>query len=206
MAQNTDVFTIDNMASTASTITLPQGISIYGGTTYGGGGGGYQYPINIVTNTATTYYPNWVGTGYTTGPVFTYEPDQATLDRLTIENVVDRMITQIDKKQPLVVCVDSDVTNQQMREIADTLTANGVHATVIRGARAGYGFPATNLPMEDKRVDVLARIGEMWERAPHTKLTDLLSWWDGSEMTDEAFAAAVEVHFLKVMNTTKNAL
>jgi hypothetical protein len=82
------------------------------------------------------------------------------------------------------------------------LKDNKVPGIVIRGARAGTGFNAGFIPPtdEDRRVDILARIGDLWEKCPTLRLTDLLNWYNGDSMPDEEFITSIEVFFTKVTN------
>jgi hypothetical protein len=132
----------------------------------------------------------------------TYEPSQATLTPQILDSLFEKMVTTVRRNEKVIVCVDSDVTSEQMREAAESLTARGFDGIVMRGARAGTGFRGNpqNLTREETRVDILARILELWQQRPELKLTSLLEWYHGEEMNDEDFAAAVEVHFQKVTN------
>lgn len=207
-----------------------EGYDSYGNHIYVGGGGGGEYtseswptidlstqgPLNIMmtgTNTNTNISPWTVGTNivggpYLSGPAnFSYpinislDPNQSTLQFDGIlEDLFEKMVTRVKPGERIVVCVDDDVTDTQMRSIIDEV-ARKFDGVVIRGARAGTGLRGDMvLKEEDERVDILARIGEIWEQRPDLKLTDLLSWYAGQSMEDGDFASAVEVHFAKVAN------
>lgn len=196
----------------------------------GGGGGEYaseytstswptidlstQGPLNIVmTGTNTNISPWTVGTNivggqYLNAPLTTNYPIYVSLDpnraTLEFENIIDdlfeKMVTRVKPGERIVVCVDNDVTDTQMRTIIDEVERK-FGGVVIRGARAGTGLRGDMvIKEEDERVDILARIGEIWEQRPDLKLTDLLSWYAGESMEDGDFASAVEVHFAKVAN------
>jgi hypothetical protein len=83
-----------------------------------------------------------------------------------------------------------------MDEISQSLTRHNIEAVIIRGARAGTGRPPGSGP--DKRIDILARLAETWERHPDLTLAELLCWWSGTNMTDDEFAAATDVYARKV--------
>jgi hypothetical protein len=174
-------------------------------------------PLNLnitgITTASTTTNPIWMGgsAGTGTGPYvvvpgntwqYNFEPNNLTLTPEVIDCLFEKMVTTVDKNQKVIVCVDLDLTSEQCHEIKEGLNDAGFDGIVMRGARAGTGFGGNpqNLTKEEKRVDILARIGELWELAPELKLTDLLEWWGGEEMQDEDFASAVETYFLKVTN------
>jgi hypothetical protein len=175
-------------------------VSISGGTTAvsisgGGGGGGSvsNYP---------SYYPG-TSTSWPAGswPIYAQvtAKEQVLNDTAVMDALIARMITQVDPDRDLVVCLDSDCTPEVIGEITMRLQERGIRATVIAGARAGYGCSmSTVVRPEDKRIDILARIGELWEQRPDLPLTELFSFFCGQDMTDEQFAAAVEVHFKKL--------
>jgi hypothetical protein len=119
-----------------------------------------------------------------------------------LDSIIEKLATTVKPGEKIVVCVDMDVSWEQCHEIEEGLIQFRVPAVIIKGARAGTGFldgfqPKTT---EERRVDVLARIGEVWAQRPDLKLTELLSWYNGGEMDDEDFASACEVNFLKVTN------
>lgn len=130
-------------------------------------------------------------------------PNAATLTPGAIEALAEKMVTLQKPGEKMVICVDHDATTTQVRELHDMLIERGIkNPIIIRGARAGTGFLGNILlaTEEDKRVDVLARIGEVWAQRPDLKLTDLLQWYAGEEMENEDFATAVEVHYMKITN------
>lgn len=146
-----------------------------------------------------------VPSGLSTAMTYPYvyaEPNQETLNAQIVDTLFEKMVTTIKPGERIVVCMDKDVTSTQMREVAEGLAAHGLDGIVISGARAGTGFEghAQKLTQEEQRVDILARIGELWDRCPHLKLTTLLEWWGGEEMEDADFAKAVEIYFQKVTN------
>jgi hypothetical protein len=163
-----------------------------------------SYPSTTVTTynpvypygTAITNYPTTVNNSY-----YDFTPNSEQIKNIGVDALVERMVTKIKKDDIVVICVDNDATTEQLREIANKLSEQGIKGTVIRGARAGTGFPYKGkMTDEDKRVDILARIGELWASRPDLALTDMLKWYTGEDMTDDAFAVAVEVHFKKVAN------
>lgn len=142
-------------------------------------------------------YPGYNTT--TTTPVFLPQPDALTLSAEVIEALFGKMITVVGEDEKVIVCVDPDVPDADQSRIAARLTELDFKGIVITGARAGKGLPLERLPSpEEERVDILARIGEIWSHRPDLRLTDLLSWYTGGPMEDRDFAAAVEVHFEKV--------
>ena len=173
-------------------------------------------PLNIVTTSGTTSWPNtapmyinippgW-STATTYGTAFTYlyypDPNAVTLTPELVDTLFEKMVTVVKPGERVMICVDQDLTSEQCREVSDGLTDRGFDGIVLRGARAGVGFKGNpqNLTREETRVDTLARILELWQQRPELKLTSLLEWYHGEEMNDEDFAAAVEVHFQKVTN------
>jgi hypothetical protein len=129
-------------------------------------------------------------------------PDAATLSGEAIKALVEKMVATVKFGEKLVICVDSDVSTSQVTDLQEQLHEHGLRGVIIRGARAGTGFKGNVLlaTSEEQRVDILARIGEMWAQQPNMKLTDLLQWYAGQEMEDDDFATAVEVHFQKITN------
>lgn len=184
--------TVDNHTGSVNTVH-------HGGTVaanIGGGGGtasiNINYPYNVIPNggflsTANTIQwnvtPNW--------PVLN-TPE-------IIDALITKMVTLYKPEDPLVICVDDDFTPAQVNEFRDALNACKLKAVVVRGARAGTG-PAIFRPVkpEHERIDILGRLAEIWERKPDLNLTELLAWWDGTNMNDDDFAAATEVHFNKI--------
>jgi hypothetical protein len=147
---------------------------------------------------STWSYPNtW---SYPYGGTIVTPNAQMLQDPTVMPKLIDKMLTVQKPGEKLIVCVDNDFTPQQIQELADSLTAQGVDAIIIPGARAGYGYGGV-IPFRDeqRRIDILARIGELWERRPDLALTDLLEWYRGEHATDEDFVAAIEVHFKKRM-------
>jgi hypothetical protein len=177
--------------STTGTIhytTYPNGgyITPSGGIVAGGGGGS---SIN---------HP-WINTAVTFP--LTVHPDAQTLSvhPEVMEKLISKMITVCKEGEPLVICVDADFTPQQLSELTEHLTSNGIKGVLIAGARAGHG-PAIYRPIKPghERIDILGRLAEIWERKPDLNLAELLAWWDGSNMNDDDFAAATDVHFSKI--------
>lgn len=161
----------------------------------------YPYGITIPSSAVSTNVP--LGTGPTTayinwpaiGPGKILLNDPGILDQL-----ISKMITLYKPEDPLIICLDNDFTPQQINELAKYLEIKGIRGVIISGARAGTGRPIYHPIKEGReRIDILARIAEVWERRPDMHLTDLLEWWDGSHMEDDDFAAAVDVYFNKIM-------
>ena len=176
-----------NYYSTAATFPL----SSYG-----------TYPLNIPMSTAVTSY----------NPVLPYSlyappaaPNRDTFEKADLEQLAQAYTTVIRPNDKVIICVDNDVTTEQIAALAKMLDHNSITGLVVRGARAGTGFPASIVfpDPRDKRLDTMARILDCWERRPDLSLAQLLSWYqDAGEvarhMDDERFAAATEVHFKKV--------
>lgn len=192
-----------DLYTTSNTISYDPNV-IYGG----GGGGSYNNNLTInvppgwstaITNNIWLNSNTAIGTGsYINWPTIV-TPNAETLKAEMVECLFQKMVTTVKPGEKVVVCVDSDVTAQQAREFAESLDDNGVTGIVIRGARAGTGVKSDAvIRPEDTRVDILARLGELWEQRPDMKLTELLSWYQGQRMEDKDFAAACEVHFDKV--------
>jgi hypothetical protein len=144
---------------------------------------------NIFTNNPNIYYNPPMGTEWLTMPGM-------------IDTVIEQLTTRVKDDEKIVVCVDDDMSWDQVHEIQRGLKDNKLTGIVIRGARAGTGYKGGYVAPtpEEARVDVLARIGEIWALNPSLRITDLLQWYDGQEMTDEEFATSVEVHFMKLSN------
>lgn len=179
--------------------TLPSNTIITTGSAAGGGGGGINwYPPGPIWGTANTFPLGTAGTAYTYPyPVIT--PNEVLLnDSAVMDSFIDRVVTETDTSKTLVICVDMDCSPEVQNEIAGRLADRGIQAMVIVGARAGYGYPSFNANPEDRRVDMLARIGELWEQRPDLKLTELFQWYAGADMEDEDFVKCTEVHFKKM--------
>jgi hypothetical protein len=120
---------------------------------------------------------------------------QILSDPEVLDKLISRMVTLYKPEDPLIICVEKDFTPQQVREFVDVLNDRNIKAVVIPGAHAGTGRPIFRpIKEERERIDILARIGEVWEQHPHLSLTELLKWWDGTQMNDDEFAAAVDVY------------
>ena len=119
-----------------------------------------------------------------------------------IDTVIQKLTTTVKKDEKVVVCVDDDMSWEQVREIQRGLHENKISGVVIRGARAGVGFKGGYIPptSEEARLDILARIGEIWSQRPELRLTDLLKWYEGQDMSNDEFATSIEVHYTKVVN------
>lgn len=149
--------------------------------------------------------PGWMSTSNTFPGTYAYyppDPNSATLTPPVLDSLFEKMVTVVKPGERVMICVDQDLTAEQCREVSEGLTDRGFDGIVLRGARAGTGFAGEqqNMTREETRVDTLARILEVWQQRPELKLTSLLEWYRGEEMSDEDFAAAVEVHFEKVTN------
>jgi hypothetical protein len=163
----------------------------------GGGGGMYGIYTGLGTAVPPMYSISTSGTYYTPPNI----GDWMTMPGV-IDSIIEQLTTRVKDGEKVVVCVDDDMTWEQVHEIQTGMTRNKMSGIVIRGARAGTGYGGGYKPPtpEEARVDVLARIGEIWALDPKLRLTDLLQWYDGQDMTDEEFATSVEVHFQKVTN------
>jgi hypothetical protein len=161
-----------------------------------GGGGGY--------GSTGVYYPSTIGTAATSNwpliPWNPVNPNELLLNDSTVmDALIGRIVTKVDANKTLIVCVDGDCSPEVLNELTARLTEQNIPAVVIRGARAGYGYPANpKIRDEDKRVDMLARIGELWEQRPDMGLTELFQWYAGARMEDEDFIKCTEVHFQKL--------
>lgn len=168
-------------------ISVPPGINtiIYSGNTSGrpysvvaGGGGGGSSPM-----------ANWVEGSYT----------PLTVEPVDTEALAERIVTQYVPGNPLVICFDNEFTSEQVNEITGQLIRHNIEAVLIRGARAGTGRPSPGyIADEGKRIDILARLAETWERHPDLTFAELIRWWNGENMTDADFAAATDVYAKKV--------
>lgn len=164
-------------------------------------GGGGIYSTAYTTTLGTAAPPMYVIS--TSG---TYYSPPLSVDWLTmpgvIDTVIEQLVTRVKTDERVVVCVDDDLSWEQVTEIQHGLSNNKIPGIVIRGARAGTGYGGGYISPtpEEARVDVLARIGEIWALNPNLRLTDLLQWYDGQDMSNEEFATSVEVHFQKVTN------
>lgn len=136
---------------------------------------------------------------YSTGGTLTWLP-QPTPE--AVDTMIEQLVTIVKPGEKIVVCVDDNFTGEQAYEVQQSLHDSNLPGIVIRGARAGTGFNAGFVPPteEDRRVDILARLGELWSKCPTLRLTDLLSWYNGESMPDEEFATSAEVYFTKVTN------
>jgi hypothetical protein len=155
-----------------------------------------SHPINPYPVSWSYPYGGYIGS---TVNWTTIRPSEEILsDPLLMEALIDKMLTVQKPGEKLIVCLDSGFTAQQVQEISDILDAHGLDAIVIPGARAGYSYGG-KIPVRDdqQRIDILARLGELWERHPEMPLTDLLEWYNGQSMSDEDFIACTEVHFKK---------
>lgn len=113
-----------------------------------------------------------------------------------MQAIIDRIVTIVKPREKVIVCFDNDVDWVVSSDLRDMLRDCGIDSVVLHQVKVGVGSPTTPVP-EDKRVDILARIGEVWARNPTLKLTDLLCWYTGAQMEDDDFAAAVEVYYEK---------
>lgn len=178
---------------TTNTITNIGGGTV-GNVIYGGGGGYTTGGWLPIAGTATTIQGTY--------PLFNYPivtpGEQLLNDTNVMDGLINRIVTQVDPDRELIVCIDQDCSPEVQKEIAQRLGERGIKGMVIPGARAGYGYPSFNAKPEDKRVDMLARIGELWEQRPDLKLTELFQWYAGADMEDEDFVKCTEVHFKKM--------
>lgn len=150
------------------------------------------------------YYPGNYANGSYTYPVNMSSPELLKQPGV-LDAIVERLATIVKPGEKVIVCVDTEMTSAQCYEIQEVLKCKGLPAIIIRGARAGTGFPSNprlfdDPTAEERHVDLLARMGEIWGLRPDLKFTDLLSWYTGNDMADADFVAAFETHFLKVSN------
>ena len=153
--------------------------------------------INVPPGWTTNTFP---GT-YSYYPV-TADPNSSWLTPEVLESLFQKMVTTVKPGEKAIVCVDLDLTAEQCLEVKEGMNNTGIDGIVMRGARAGTGFAGNtqNMTREETRVDILARLLELWQQRPELKLTSLLEWYHGEEMEDAEFAAAAEVYFEKVTN------
>ena len=157
-----------------------------------------SWPLNIPMGTATTYYNPAPYSLYAP----TIPPSRDTFEKADLEQLAAAYTTVIRPNDKVIICVDNDVTTEQIAALAKMLDHNSITGLVVRGARAGTGFPASIAfpDPRDKRLDTMARILDCWEQRPDLRLVQLLSWFtpELGTVDDDAFAAATEVHFKKV--------
>jgi hypothetical protein len=169
-----------------------------------GAGGGGSYSVGgQVTPGNVYYYPGNYANGSYTYPV-NVSPELLSQPGV-LDAIIEHLVTIVKPGEKVIVCVDTDLPSAQCNEIQEGLRYRGLPAIIIRGARAGTGFPSDprlfdDPAAEDRHVDFLARMGEIWGLRPDLKFTDLLSWYTGNDMADADFVAAFETHFLKVSN------
>lgn len=160
-----------------------------------------SYPLNIPMSTAATHYNPQANT-YSFYPNVV-PPNKETFEKADLEQLAAAYTTVIRPHDKIIVCVDNDVTNDQIAHLAKMLDRNAITGLVLRSARAGTGYPPSIAfpDPKDKRLDIMARILDCWEQRPDLSLSDLLGWfqqYDGGKLDDDRFAAATEVHFKKV--------
>jgi hypothetical protein len=169
------------------------------------------WPNNLNIQAGTAVPANWLANPnvlstaqiyYNQPYYYGLDPNQAGLTQEVLDSLFEKMVTTVKPGEKFIVCLDHDVTTTQQNEMVEALNDRGLEGIVMRSARAGTGFAGNPqaFTQEEGRVDILARIGELWALAPELKLTSLLEWWQGQEMDDADFAAAVETHFMKVTN------
>ena len=168
-----------------------------------GGGGGGSYSVGGQVTPGNVYYPGVYANGSYPYPV-NMSPELLKQPGV-LDAIIEHLVTIVKPGEKVIVCVDTDLPSAQCNEIQEGLRYRGLPGIIIRGARAGTGFPSDprlfdDPAAEDRHVDFLARMGEIWGLRPDLKFTDLLSWYTGNDMADADFAAAFETHFLKVTN------
>lgn len=168
----------------------------------------YPHAINSLPITTYNYGQSWWNTGGVIPPSspplipWGHYPNSATLSKTEVKDLAESITTLVKPGEHVVICVDADVTDEQKTELQWSLNGAGLYGIIIRAARAstGYAYDWNASTPEEARVDVLARIGEVWSRRPDLSLCDLLEWYRGEHMDDADFATAVELHFSKVTN------
>lgn len=176
-----------------------------------GGTSGYYLPAGASitypagASTAITYsYPAGgtiaaAGTYTTTGNTIYWNPpltaDKATLSRAEISDLVDIMTTRVQPGEKVIICLEHDVSADQVQTLSKVLGDLQIEGVIIRAAKAAV--PPLPMPFSarEQRVDYLARILDLWEQRPGLLLTELLSFYQGQQMGDNEFVTAVETWF-----------
>lgn len=180
--------------ATATIVHPHTAISSHPWYTYTSGGG-------VPVSSSLTANANW--------PLYIYypssvpAPDAKTFTDMDMSRLAGAYSTIVPKGQKVIICVDMDVTQQQVDHLINALAQTDIDGCVIRGARAGTGYASPVLAFADpveRRLEILARIADCWEQRPDLSLSELLAWMPVTpeKMTDEEFAAATEVYFRKV--------
>ena len=126
-------------------------------------------------------------------------PTTITLSPDVLKQLMEQIVTEYKEGGPLVICLDSEYTMTQIRELSAVLVDAGIKGVIITGGKAGTG-KAIHRDLKEKYqfIDTLARIAMVWEQNPDLNLTDLLKWWHGEDMEDDDFAAAIDVYYNKI--------
>jgi hypothetical protein len=122
-----------------------------------------------------------------------------------MKQIIERLAVVVGPQDKVVMMMDDSLSWEQCHEVQQILNEYKIKGIVVRGGVAGQGFPScpeftrTATPAE-KRVDVLARIGELWEQRPDLTLSELLAWHQDANvvMSDDDFITATETFFDKV--------
>jgi hypothetical protein len=113
-----------------------------------------------------------------------------------VEKLAKECTKTIGKNETLIVCVDPDTPMEQMNELKKVLAAKGVDTIIAAGPitidKASNQKPSTL----DERVDILARIGVLWDEHPNLRLGQLIAMaldtGDLCELGDEPLAVLME--------------
>jgi hypothetical protein len=148
----------------------------------GGAGGGVQWVSNMPVNTGSIApFPVTEGTwGGTYDDMEWVRKDvklnKKTLTQVDIDKLVKTICMSFKKDETVIICVDEGTSSQQMSELATALRDYGGLTGFVMTKPAGLAKADTGKPRsEDDRVDILARIGVIWEQYPHLRLGQLMA-------------------------------
>jgi hypothetical protein len=186
--------------SSAENINVTHIASGGGGSVASGGGGGGSsvsctYPNGgVVYNPA--YPPSYISTaspwplsplltpppgvwgGSTEDMEWVKKPMKLNKQQLTpadIDKLIQTCCTTVKKNETLIVCVDEDTPASQMQDMVSALANYAGIKGFVMSKPANLDTAGGKVRSEEDRIDILARIGVIWEHYPHLRLGQLIA-------------------------------
>jgi hypothetical protein len=222
---------------TAVTAGYPYYYTSTSGNSGGGGGGGYSPGVTIVpSGTAWTVPVSPVGPYDPIRPIsvdadgnpflpegawggnndtMEWVPKKLKINKKTLTSAdIDKLIKQacltVGKDETVVICVDPSTPNHQMQELARQFNEYADCRALVMAVPPIMVKTEGRPRDENERVDILARIGLIWETNPNMRLGELLATIMGEkkeslmDIDDYPLITALEIAYKKEKNDKPN--
>ena len=160
-----------------------------------------SYPINVTASTAATAYSGIYSAagiypgGAGGGGGFSEAVQHRELTSGEIARLSRQMATIYPEDKTLLVCVDSWWSDWQIEGMRVALNHEERKAMIIRTPKAMTLVTDTGESSETQRLDILTRIGVIWEKNPGMTLAMIIDCLFGADRGagDETLISALEL-------------